>query len=85
MSAALTGRADVVSGPKIGDRAEDFTAHGVTGILSDKDGSYLDDWLAAVFGFGTLRYGTAMVPVVAQSSIGGSDEEAHPAISKIAA
>ena len=32
----------------------------------DKDGSYLDDWLAAVFGFGTLRYGTAMVPVVGQ-------------------
>jgi hypothetical protein len=34
----------------------------------DKDGSYLDDWLAAVFGFGTLRYGTAMVPVVGQAA-----------------
>ncbi len=28
----------------------------------DKDGEYLDDWLAAVFGYGVLRYATAMVP-----------------------
>lgn len=32
----------------------------------DRDGEYIDDWIAAVFGFGTLRYGTAMVPVVGQ-------------------
>lgn len=34
----------------------------------DKDGEYLDDWLAAVFGWATLRYGTAMVPVVGQTA-----------------
>lgn len=30
----------------------------------DKDGEYLDDWLAAVFGWSTLRGATAMVPAV---------------------
>lgn len=34
----------------------------------DKDGSYLDDWLAATFGWGTLRAGTALVPVVGQTA-----------------
>jgi hypothetical protein len=34
----------------------------------DKDGSYLDDWIAAVFGFSTLRYMTAMVPGVGQAA-----------------
>lgn len=33
----------------------------------DKDGEYLDDWMAAVFGFGLLRYATAMVPGVGQT------------------
>lgn len=32
----------------------------------DKDGSYLDDWLMAVFGFGALRSATAMMPVFGQ-------------------
>jgi hypothetical protein len=32
----------------------------------DKDGWYLDDWLAAVFGFGTLRTAAAMIPVAGQ-------------------
>jgi hypothetical protein len=32
----------------------------------DKDGEYLDDWLMAVFGFGTLRTATAMIPVAGQ-------------------
>jgi hypothetical protein len=32
----------------------------------DKDGEYLDDWIAAVFGFSTLRYAAAMVPGVGQ-------------------
>lgn len=34
----------------------------------DKDGSYLDDWLAQTFGWGTLRAGTAMVPVLGQAA-----------------
>lgn len=34
----------------------------------DKDGNYLDDWLAATFGWGTLRAGTALVPVVGQTA-----------------
>lgn len=33
----------------------------------DKDGEYLDDWLMAVFGFGTLRTATAMIPVAGQA------------------
>lgn len=28
----------------------------------DKDGEYLDDWMMAVFGYGTLRYGAPMLP-----------------------
>jgi hypothetical protein len=32
----------------------------------DDDGWYLDDWMAALFG-GSLRYATAMVPVVGQT------------------
>lgn len=32
----------------------------------DKDGEYLDDWMAAVFGFGMLRNLTAMIPGVGQ-------------------
>lgn len=33
----------------------------------DKDGSYLDDWLAQTLGWGTLRSATAMVPVLGQT------------------
>lgn len=32
----------------------------------DKDGEYLDEWLAAVFGWGTVRSATALVPVAGQ-------------------
>jgi hypothetical protein len=32
----------------------------------DKDGEYLDDWLASVFGFGTVKGLVALVPGVAQ-------------------
>jgi hypothetical protein len=32
----------------------------------DKDGEYLDDWLATVFGWAPLRYTTAMAPVIGQ-------------------
>jgi len=41
--AVAAGRADVVSGPKVGDKAEDFTAHGVVGIIDGKDGSYIKE------------------------------------------
>jgi hypothetical protein len=34
----------------------------------DKDGNYLDDWLAQTFGWGTLRAATALVPVVGQTA-----------------
>ena len=33
---------------------------------ADKDGEYLDDWIAALFGWALLRNVTAMVPVVGQ-------------------
>jgi len=33
----------------------------------DKDGEYLDDWLAAIFGWSTLRGVTAMIPGVGQT------------------
>lgn len=33
----------------------------------DKDGEYLDDWLAAIFGWSTLRGLTAMIPGVGQT------------------
>ncbi len=41
--AVAASRADVVSGPKVGDKAEDFTAHGVVGIIDGKDGSYIKE------------------------------------------
>jgi hypothetical protein len=34
----------------------------------DKDGEFLDDWIAATFGWGQLRYVTAMVPVGGQAA-----------------
>jgi hypothetical protein len=36
----------------------------------DKDGEYLDDWLAVLFGWAPLRTATAMVPLVGQVAIG---------------
>lgn len=33
----------------------------------DKDGEYLDDWLAAIFGWSTIRGATAMIPGVGQT------------------
>ena len=38
---------------------------------ADKDGEYLDDWLAAVFGFGMLKGGFAMVPGFGQFAMAG--------------
>lgn len=37
----------------------------------DKDGWYLDDWIAAVFGYGTIRTATAMVPIAGQLANAG--------------
>lgn len=34
----------------------------------DKDGEYLDEWLAAVFGWGTVRSATALVPVAGHAA-----------------
>jgi len=46
----------------------EFIAQLFKGGPDDDDGDgYLDDWLAAVFGFSTLRYGTAMIPGVGQT------------------
>ena len=41
LTTAAAGRADIVSGPAVGDPVENFTAHGVVGLISDKDGSYV--------------------------------------------
>src|SRR3954447_12010467 len=38
-----TTRADVMSGPKAGDKPDDFKAYGVVGILEGKEGSYLKE------------------------------------------
>ncbi|WP_020474026.1 hypothetical protein [Zavarzinella formosa] len=43
LTTAMVGRADVVSGPKVGDRAQDFTAYGVAGIIDGKEGNYLKE------------------------------------------
>jgi hypothetical protein len=40
---ALSLHADVVSGPKVGDKVEDFNAYGVAGLLEGKEGSYLKE------------------------------------------
>ena len=38
---ALVVRADVASGPKVGDKVEDFKAFGVVGAIEGKEGSYV--------------------------------------------
>ena len=38
---AVTARADVTSGPKAGEKVEDFKAHGVVGLFEGKEGSYV--------------------------------------------
>jgi hypothetical protein len=38
---ATVGRADVTSGPKAGDKVEDFKAFGVVGSIEGKTGSYV--------------------------------------------
>jgi hypothetical protein len=37
----VTTRADVTSGPKAGDKVEDFKAFGVVGVIDGKEGSYV--------------------------------------------
>ena len=43
LALALIARADVTSGPKAGDKVEDFKAYGIVGILEGKEGSYLKE------------------------------------------
>jgi hypothetical protein len=38
---SLVARADVTSGPKVGDKVEDFKAFGVVGAIEGKEGSYV--------------------------------------------
>lgn len=38
---ALTARADVVSGPKAGEKVADFKVFGVVGLIEGKEGSYV--------------------------------------------
>ena len=38
---AFAARADVASGPKAGEKVEDFKAYGAVGLFEGKDGSYL--------------------------------------------
>src|SRR5919197_2439046 len=38
---ALGARADVTSGPKAGDKVEDFKAYGVVGAIEGKEGNYV--------------------------------------------
>lgn len=40
---AAVARADVTSGPKAGDKVEDFKAFGVVGAIEGKEGSYVAD------------------------------------------
>jgi len=39
----LVARADVTSGPKAGDKVEDFKAYGVVGAIEGKEGSYVQE------------------------------------------
>lgn len=41
LTLALATRADVTSGPKVGDKVEDFKAFGVVGSIEGKEGSYV--------------------------------------------
>jgi len=43
LALALAVRADVASGPKAGDKVEDFKAYGVVGAIEGKEGSYVQD------------------------------------------
>ena len=43
MALTLVVRADVASGPKVGDKVEDFKAFGVVGAIEGKEGSYVQD------------------------------------------
>jgi hypothetical protein len=43
LALALVARADVTSGPKAGDKVEDFQAFGVVGSIEGKEGSYVAD------------------------------------------
>jgi hypothetical protein len=40
---ALAVRADVTSGPKVGDKIEDFKAFGTVGMFEGKEGSYVKE------------------------------------------
>src|SRR5437762_473433 len=39
----LVARADVTSGPRAGDKVEDFKAYGVVGAIEGKEGSYIQE------------------------------------------
>ncbi len=43
LALTLAARADVTSGPKAGDKVEDFQAYGVVGSIEGKAGSYVAD------------------------------------------
>jgi hypothetical protein len=43
MSLTLVVRADVTSGPKVGDKIEDFKAFGTVGLFEGKEGSYVKE------------------------------------------
>lgn len=38
---ALTARADILSGPKAGEKVADFKVFGVVGLIEGKEGSYV--------------------------------------------
>jgi hypothetical protein len=41
LTLAVIGRADVSSGPKVGEKVEDFKAFGAVGLFEGKEGSYV--------------------------------------------
>jgi hypothetical protein len=41
LALSLIVRADIASGPKVGDKVEDFKAFGVVGAIEGKEGSYV--------------------------------------------
>ena len=43
LALTTTARADVTSGPKVGDKLEDFKVFGVVGSIEGKEGSYVND------------------------------------------
>jgi hypothetical protein len=42
-ASTIAARADVASGPKAGDKVEDFKAYGVVGAIEGKEGSYIQE------------------------------------------